>query len=1753
MNKKGFTLVEVIAVVALLAILIGLAGTSFVKKYNESKLEALVIQEGQLVQSGDMVVRDYCKDPLSEGYQLQCDDYYQSYTDSNDKLIVENNLYTKYICVNDLKNLGYYSEELKYSGVDCSGVVVYKIDEDTDLQKESFSVIRCGEDYVSNVDDAESYIREFSECFDVVEGETQPPVEQVQEYTLVVNFTELTPNGMKVAQSQTKKYKRGDSVSISVPTYTTVENDFKAFKHGSSTNAGNFSLNANRTTLSGTMPSGNVTINIVYAVSTYTLTVNYKEFMDVQGNINFPTKQYTLYFGETVDIPYESKNNFKVISPASFSYQMQQEDVEIDVIYQQQDFTLTYNSNGGTNCTTRKVTYNKSFGTLCTPTRTGYTFQGWKSSSGSTVTASTINSSYNNVTLTAQWKANEYVVIYNCNGGTPTSNYSSSHTYDVAKNLTSNQCAKTGYVFDGWKDSNGNSYSNNQSVKNLLSANNSTITLTAQWKPLTYTIVFAANGGSGTMNSMSVTYGQVVTLTKNTFTRTGHRFDGWSGSNGTNYNDKASVSNLTTVHNSTITMTARWTKCGAGTYLANNVCTDCAVGTYSAGGVNSCTACAAGTYTNSTKSSSCTTCSAGTYNTGTGNTSCKSCETGYYCTGGANKTACAAGTYSTGGASSCTTCTVGYYCPGGSNRVACTAGTANSNTGSISSSACVSCAAGKYSGVGASSCTNCSAGTYSTGGASSCTTCTVGYYCPGGSNRVVCAAGTYTNTTGKSSCTTCSAGTYNTGTGNTSCTNCPVGYSCSGGSNKTACAAGYYSAGSASSCTICPAGSYCPGSSNKTACAAGTYTNTTGKSSCTTCSAGTYNTGTGNTTCKTCEAGYYCTGGTHKAACATGHTSSAGSSSCTKINYAVTVNVNNSSYGSVSSSSLSIPYGTTYTASGNKITFSNGTTVTATATSVTGYNTSFSGWSSTSGTITGATTITASFSRSPIYYTITTAVNNSSYGNVTSSISVAYGTTFSSSGVNITFSDGQKISASVKNATGYTTTFTSWSGGASGTVTGNKTLTANFSRRGNNYNVIYNCNGGTPTSAYSSAHVYGTASNLASNQCSKNGSTFAGWKDSSGNSYSNGQSISTLVSTDGGTITLTAQWSANTYTLTFNANGGSVSTSSKSITYGVSYGTLPTPTRSGYKFIGWYTGTASRDSSKAYKDYPWLYYADYYSDLYNAFGYNETNLANHYKTNGKSEGRRISQYISSDVFTGSSNLTVYAGWEKCSTGTYSNTANNSCDVCAAGTYSDAGAGSCTSCPKGYQCPGGTTKIACTAGTYTNATGKTSCTTCAAGTYNSGSGNTGCTTCESGYYCSGGASRVVCPKNTFSLMGQSSCTACYTGTENYGSGSTACFPKTYTLTFNANGGSVSTTSKSVTYNGDIGTLPVPTRSGYKFFGWFDGTSTAQSDSSKLYKDHPMLHYSDFNYDLKSAYGYDEAALLNHYVTYGINEAGRYVGQYRAQDKWTIDSNMTLYAGWYADKITVTINAGASETVSCTNSDSSKNFSVTTNTAGSVSKEVSSGTYSCTGSKSNYTMSASVTSSGQTINVYPPGAIFWHGNGDASGESLYAVSGGFASQDWKANGYGVENAALRYWYHESQTDYMKYYGACTQYQNGYGGTLVNNIAFSMSGYSQLTTLVTIERCYGCVNGAAGTAYSGSGTGNQMGLYAPTTRANNYENSPSNLWTDTFTKGYKSVSASSGNRYFALQLKSGYYMGYSGSSCSTTTAKIYAIYRE
>lgn len=140
--------------------------------------------------------------------------------------------------------------------------------------------------------------------------------------------------------------------------------------------------------------------------------------------------------------------------------------------------------------------------------------------------------------------------------------------------------------------------------------------------------------------------------------------------------------------------------------------------------------------------------------------------------------------------------------------------------------------------------------------------------------------------------------------------------------------------------------------------------------------------------------------------------------------------------------------------------------------------------------------------------------------------------------------------------------------GDKGTLSGNTTCIVYLGRK---YTVTYKANGGSGNDQPQTIN-YGTAwTTKPSNTFTRTGYSFTGWNtraNGSGTAYAASASQSSTTSSN---ITLYAQWTANTYTATFNANGGTVSPSSKVVTYGSPYGDLPTPTRPGYEFKGWYT------------------------------------------------------------------------------------------------------------------------------------------------------------------------------------------------------------------------------------------------------------------------------------------------------------------------------------------------------------------------------------------------------------------------------------------------------------------------------------------------------------------------------------------------------------------------------------------------------
>ena len=249
--------------------------------------------------------------------------------------------------------------------------------------------------------------------------------------------------------------------------------------------------------------------------------------------------------------------------------------VTLYAVWTSHTYTVSYDANGGLGTTdSSSHTYDEAKTLTANGfAKTGYTFSGWAISAGGTVVYSGGQSVSNltseasaTVTLYAVWTANTYTIDYNTNGGSG-STESSSHTYDVAKTLTANGFARTGYTFMGWAAGAGGAvvYADEDSVSNLASVSGATVTLYAVWTANTYTIDYDANGGSGSTASSSHIYDETKALTANGFTRTGYTFAGWANdaSGPVSYSDEQGVSNLTPEDGVAVTLYAVWT---ANTY-----------------------------------------------------------------------------------------------------------------------------------------------------------------------------------------------------------------------------------------------------------------------------------------------------------------------------------------------------------------------------------------------------------------------------------------------------------------------------------------------------------------------------------------------------------------------------------------------------------------------------------------------------------------------------------------------------------------------------------------------------------------------------------------------------------------------------------------------------------------------------------------------------------------------------------------------------------------------------------------------------------------------------------------------------------------------------------------------------------------------------------------------------------------------------------------------------------------------------------
>lgn len=128
------------------------------------------------------------------------------------------------------------------------------------------------------------------------------------------------------------------------------------------------------------------------------------------------------------------------------------------------------------------------------------------------------------------------------------------------------------------------------------------------------------------------------------------------------------------------------------------------------------------------------------------------------------------------------------------------------------------------------------------------------------------------------------------------------------------------------------------------------------------------------------------------------------------------------------------------------------------------------------------------------------------------------------------------------------------------------------------YKITYNANGGTGAPG-NQTKVYDVAINLSTTKPTRTGYSFLGWSTSStatSASYQPGASYSANAA-----LTLYAVWKANTYTVTYDANGGNYAPAPQTKTHDIDLAiSSDVPERLNYNFLGW--GVSATSTTVSY-------------------------------------------------------------------------------------------------------------------------------------------------------------------------------------------------------------------------------------------------------------------------------------------------------------------------------------------------------------------------------------------------------------------------------------------------------------------------------------------------------------------------------------------------------------------------------------------
>ena len=588
LNKKGYTLIELLAVILIIGLVLGFSTYGIINAFNTSKNKSLTISINSIKEA-------------AETYATEKNDDSSYWLDITDK---DN----KYFCttIEELMNKGLLDKKANIESKD------FDIHSYVLVKKNKVTMVNSKAEILTK-DKANS--NDYKVCMGNIVNEEvtdYPKLDNGTSYTdeIHVQFTDANTNPSSTMYDKICMY--GDSSANIKETGVIEGNTCKL--QGLKQNEKYYLRVCMKTSRGSYLCSNTESRNTkvikkpTYTLSSNTLTIKYNNAningeakyyfkSTVKGTSNINVKRCTLSNniftcdGNTTTIEKDtwyqsSSNQINISYTITGKAKVTARTVDKSNNYSEStknfkvvNYTVTFDPLGGkASFTTKKVKPNGVYGDLPTATKRGYTLVGWSmknlfyykniiENDNLSYTNGVFKQKSADTRTELQWKiqgfkGNEYVKNLTATKvqkyGTVYLTFTKDSSFDNLRFGINGAKIDTLVRFDAYSLTDGKTYTISAKILNSTQGSvswnnlqleegrtattyqegtissstkvtaNSDHTVYALWTPNTYTITYNANGGAGSMGNTVVNYGTNTTIRNNTFTKTGYTFAGWT-------------------------------------------------------------------------------------------------------------------------------------------------------------------------------------------------------------------------------------------------------------------------------------------------------------------------------------------------------------------------------------------------------------------------------------------------------------------------------------------------------------------------------------------------------------------------------------------------------------------------------------------------------------------------------------------------------------------------------------------------------------------------------------------------------------------------------------------------------------------------------------------------------------------------------------------------------------------------------------------------------------------------------------------------------------------------------------------------------------------------------------------------------------------------------------------------------------------------------------------------------------------------